>query len=194
MREVREEVVGGVRGRVLEIGAGTGLNFPYYREGEVELVVAIEPDPFMLRRAKPRAGSRGALIELRQASAAELPFEDAAFDAIVCTLVLCSVEDQGEVLAEMYRVLRPGGQLRFYEHVRSDNGPGGFCQDAVTPVWHRLFAGCHPNRNTTQAIRSSGFEIEEVVFSKVGPPVPPPALVRPHVRGVARRPTSRRDH
>jgi ubiquinone/menaquinone biosynthesis C-methylase UbiE len=130
---IREDMLKDVSGNVLEIGAGTGANFQYYREGAH--VVAIEPDPYMLERARKRAADASADVELSQVPAEKLPFPDASFDFVVATLVLCSVSDPRKVLSEIYGVLRPGGEYRLYEHVRYQNPIGGLMQDAVSPVW-----------------------------------------------------------
>ena len=115
MGEVRAELAGGARGKILEIGAGTGLNFPHYRDGAE--VIATEPDPYMRQRAQRRLMEAGKHIELRKASAEELPFESDSFDTVVGTLVMCSVPHPQRALAEIRRVLKPGGEYRFYEHV-----------------------------------------------------------------------------
>lgn len=184
LRQVRQEVVGGARGRVLEIGAGTGANFPYYHDGAE--VVALEPDPYMLRRARRRLRELGKRIDLQQAPAEELPFADASFDAVVATLVLCTVRDPHRALTEIRRVLKPGGEYRFFEHVRFDHPLGAFWQDLVTPLWRWLGGGCHPNRDTARAIRESGFEILELRRTNPVPPIPPMVFARPHIQGVAR--------
>lgn len=182
--EIRREIAGGATGRVLEIGAGTGFNFRYYRE-EVESVTATDPDPFMLKRAQRRAREAPISIELRQSLAQELPFEDASFDTVVSTWVLCTVEDLEKALSETRRVLKPEGQLRFVEHVRFQNSFAALCQDIATPVWRRVGAGCHPNRDIEQAITEGGFRMQEVHRYGGAPPIPPAILVRPHVKGVA---------
>jgi|FaiFalDrversion2_1042247.scaffolds.fasta_scaffold00019_11 ubiquinone/menaquinone biosynthesis C-methylase UbiE len=186
LRPVRAEVAGGAHGRVLELGCGTGANFPYYRPDAQ--VVATEPDPYMLARARRRARGLGRPITLMQAAAEALPFPDATFDAVVATLVLCSVDDPRRVLAEVRRVLRPGGELRFYEHVRYSGGPLARLQDAVTPVWRWFGAGCHPNRDTPRLLREAGLELGRLEWSTPLPPLPPMCLARPHVLGVARVP------
>ncbi|HSP54848.1 MAG TPA: class I SAM-dependent methyltransferase [Dehalococcoidia bacterium] len=180
---VREELLKGVSGDVLEIGAGTGANFRYYRNGA--RVVATEPDPYMMERARQRAAEAPVNIELRQAAAEELPFPDGSFDMVVDTLVLCSVQDQAQALSEVKRVLKPGGEMRLYEHVRYEGGFGAVAQDAITPVWRWLGAGCHPNRDTARAVREAGFEI----VSERREPAPVPVFVpsRPHLWVVARR-------
>lgn len=152
----RTTIAGEAAGRVLEIGAGTGANFPYYRAAQE--VVATEPDPFMLRRARARARELGLAIELHQARAEALPFPEHSFDSVVSTLVLCTVADQGRALAEVRRVLRPGGTFRFIEHVRACGFPGCL-QDALTPAWRWFGAGCRPNRRTAQSIEAAGFDI-----------------------------------
>ena len=166
---VRSRIAGEAHGQVLEIGAGTGANFPYYPADS--LVVATEPDPFMLKRAKDKLAGLGlSNIQLRDASADNLPFDDAAFDHVVCTLVLCSVPGQPAALAETWRVLKPGGRFRFLEHVRNDDSRfWGTLQDMVTPVWRWLGAGCHPNRRTRQAIEDAGFSIEWNEDMKIAP-------------------------
>ncbi len=185
MKGVRQEIVGGAGGRILEIGAGTGSSFPYYPDdGEV---VATEPDPFMFRRAERRAREIGRSIELRQAPAEALPFEDGSFDTVVSTLVLCTVTDPAKALSEIRRVLKPQGQLRFYEHVRYEYAFGAFWQDLVTPVWGWFAAGCHPNRDTAGTIRGAGFSIQEMDMIKPVPPLPPMIFARPHIKGVAIR-------
>jgi ubiquinone/menaquinone biosynthesis C-methylase UbiE len=173
-------VVGEATGRVLEIGAGTGLSFPYYPR-DVELV-ATEPDPYMLRRARRRATALKLAVQFDDAPAEALPFPDASVDAVVCTLVLCTVADPVRALGEMRRVLRPDGTYRFIEHVRGE-GVHAIAQDLVTPVWRRIGAGCHPNRRTVETIRAAGFRIER--FEEVPQPVPGPI-----VAGVARPDTA----
>lgn len=160
--KLRARILEDLQGRVLEIGIGTGASLPYY-PSSVELV-GIEPDPYMMRRAeKRRAALARQHIELRLASAERLPFADASFDHVVGVLVLCTVPDQSLALAEVRRVLKPGGTVRFIEHVRNDESRvWGTVQDVITPVWRWCGAGCHPNRRTEHAIREAGFHIDEV--------------------------------
>jgi ubiquinone/menaquinone biosynthesis C-methylase UbiE len=148
---IRGEMLKDVKGDVLEIGAGTGANFQYYPKGAQ--VVAIEPDPYMLERARRRAKDAAADIDLRQVLAEELPFPDASFDFVIDTLVLCSVRDPRKVLIEVKRVLKPGGELRLYEHVRYKNPIGALSQDIISPAWQWFGGGCHPNRNTKRYLR-----------------------------------------
>ena len=154
--ERRHELLAGLRGDVLEIGAGTGANFAHYPAGV--RVTAVEPDAYMLKRARKRLAltPAAAAIEVRQAPAERLPFDDASFDTVVSTLVLCTVTDVPAALAEIRRVLRPGGELLLLEHVRGD-GFLGHAQDAIRPVWSWCSAGCQPNRRTEDAIRAAGF-------------------------------------
>ncbi len=185
LRGMREEMVGTAKGRILEIGAGTGANFPYYRDDAQ--VIATEPDPYMLKRAEQKARELGKAIELREAPAEELPFDDDSFDVVITTLVMCSVNDQQKALSEIKRVLKPGGEYRFYEHVRYENAFGAFWQDVVTPMWGWFGAGCHPNRDTGRSIREAGFGNVESSVKNTFPPIPPFICVRPQLRGVATR-------
>jgi len=183
MKDVRKELAGGASGRVLEIGAGTGANFAYYQDG-LE-VIATEPDPYMMRRAEAKAEEAKARIELKQAPAAELPFEDASFDTVVGTLVMCSVDDQARALAEVRRVLKPTGEYRFFEHVRYENPIGALSQTLIAPLWGWCAAGCHPNRKTVDSIRDAGFEVTRVEVTRPTPPIPPMIFTRPHALGFA---------
>lgn len=176
----RESIVGGARGRVLEVGAGTGASFSYYRKADE--VVALEPDPFM--RAKAEARLRGLKnaksISVRPGPVESLPLPEASFDTAVSTLVFCSVASPHRGLSELHRVLRPGGEFRFIEHVRGD-GLGAPVRDALTPFWKCISAGCHLNRRTLEEIRRAGFEVGEVKRDVLPPGVP-------LVVGIARRP------
>ena len=155
--EMRRQLLDDLTGDVLEIGAGTGANFAHY--APTARVTALEPDPFMLRRAEKKLAALGrSNISLQQGPAERLPFDDASFDAMVSTLVLCTVRGVPQALAEMRRVLRPGGQLRFIEHIRAE-GLGGLVQDVIKPIWGWFSAGCHPNRRTLAALREAGFDV-----------------------------------
>lgn len=157
----REMLLDGVEGRVIEVGAGNGLNFAHYPHA-VDQVVAIEPEP-RLRAAAQRAARRAPVpVEVRDGVAGAIPTEDGSFDMAVASLVLCSVPDQAAALSELIRVLRPGGQLRFYEHVRSRHPRLARIQRAADVVWPHLAGGCHTSRDTLQTIRSNGFEVEQV--------------------------------
>jgi ubiquinone/menaquinone biosynthesis C-methylase UbiE len=175
----RDRLIAGVRGRVLELGAGTGLNLGRYSHGAE--VVAIEPEPTMARMASARARQAAAHAVVLRGVAEALPFPDDTFDAVVACYVLCSVSDQGRAIDELRRVLRSGGEVRVYEHVRSAHPGGALVQDLITPVWHRFGCNCHPNRDTAAALGAAGFEVD-VHRVSFGPPAP----VRPHILGVAR--------
>ena len=174
----RRELAAGATGRVLEPGAGNGLNFEHYRGVEV---VAMEPEPTMLRLAAERASRDGVPIRLVRGVAEDLPFPDRSFDTVVASLVLCSVADPANVLEEFRRVLRPGGTVRFLEHVRSGSRSWAAVQDAVSVPWSWFAGGCHPNRDTIAALQRAGFRVEGKRF-----PFGPPSPCRPHVLGVAR--------
>ena len=171
-RQIRERLLGGLHGRVLETGAGTGHSFPYYRPEA--RVVATEPDPHMLRRAEQRLAELGlSNIEVRRADAQSLPFDDASFDHVVTTLVLCTVRDVPRALAEARRVLKPDGSFLFWEHVRNDNSRvWGTVQDVIAPAWRWCGAGCNPNRCTQQAIEDAGFAIEWMEERRIAPGTP----------------------
>jgi SAM-dependent methyltransferase len=175
----RRELLREASGRVLEIGAGTGANLPHYPA--VTRLVLTEPDAAMRRRIRPRLAGAGFPVEVRDAPAERLPFPDGSADTVVATLVLCSVDDPARALAEVRRVLRPGGRLLFLEHVRA-RGRAARWQDRIAPVWRRLAGGCRPNRETVEAITSAGFAVT-ALRRLDDVPMPPPA--RPVVAGVA---------
>ncbi|MDQ3477229.1 MAG: class I SAM-dependent methyltransferase [Actinomycetota bacterium] len=157
----RTRLLAGLSGRVIEVGAGNGLNFKHYPHAVVE-VLAVEPDDVL--RAHAESAARNASIPIRVVAghADALPADDASCDAAVASLVLCSVPDPASALAELCRAVRPGGELRFYEHVRSGRRWVGRAQDLIIPLWSRVAGGCHPNRDTLTAIRAAGFEVSEV--------------------------------
>jgi len=157
--EHRAELLAGLSGRVIEVGAGTGLNFEHYPSGVTE-VLAVEPEAHM--RVIAARAAAGARIPTRvvDGTAERLPADDGTFDAAVTSLALCSVPDQARALAEIRRVVRLGGELRFYEHIRSSDPRSARLQDRVDWIWSRLLGGCHPNRDTATAIAASGFGIE----------------------------------
>jgi ubiquinone/menaquinone biosynthesis C-methylase UbiE len=179
MGERRRRLLAGARGAVLEIGGGTGANLAHYRN--VDRVTIAEPDRFMRNRIGPKLEEARVPVEVSAAGAEALPYPDGSFDTVVSTLVLCTVPDQEAALDEVRRVLRPGGRLLFIEHVRAA-GSAARWQDRLEPLWRRLLAGCHPNRDTVAAIEEAGFEIE--TFESFYPPDPLSALM-PHVQGSA---------
>lgn len=176
---IRPKIMGDAHGDVLEIGVGTGASFTYFPEDAN--VIAIEPDPHMLERAYKRlAGVGNANIQLRQAPAEMLPFDDDSFDHVVASLVFCSVKDQAKAFSEVRRVLRPDGTFRYWEHIRNDESRvWGTLQDLITPIWRWCGAGCHPNRRTLQAIEDAGFRIEWIERFRAAPGTP-------EIYGVAR--------
>lgn len=182
--EHRRRLLKGAEGRVIEVGAGNGRNFAHYPAAVTE-VVAVEPEDTLRRLAMKQAGSAPVPVTVLPGHAEALPADDGSFDVAVVSLVLCSVPSQPRALAEIARVLRPGGQLRFYEHVRSPNPAFGLLADVVTPVWRRLAGGCRPNRDTLGAIRRAGFEVVESDRFGFAPQPGVPRLT--HVLGYARR-------
>jgi ubiquinone/menaquinone biosynthesis C-methylase UbiE len=176
----RAGLVADVRGPVVEIGAGTGANLPYYTSPR--RLVLTEPSAAMRAQLEHKlAAYPTLLVEVVDATAEALPLPDASVDTVVCTLVLCTVDDPARVLAEIRRVLTPGGSLRFLEHVRGGR-LGGRLQDAVTPLIRRVGAGCHPNRDTAAAIRAAGFTLRRLETFK---PVPRIPLLAPFITGTA---------
>jgi SAM-dependent methyltransferase len=181
--EHRAEMLAGIAGRVLELGAGNGLNFAHYPAAVAE-VLAVEPEPYLRERATDAAAQAPVPITVVAGVADALPAGDGAFDAAVASLVLCTVPDQGAALAEIHRVLRPGGALHFYEHVVA-GGRLGTAQRWLdrSGVWPRLGGGCHGARDTAAAIEGAGFAIERC--RRFDFPIGPVPV--PHVIGVARR-------
>jgi ubiquinone/menaquinone biosynthesis C-methylase UbiE len=178
--ERRDRLVGGLEGRVLEIGAGTGLNVPRYRRAEQ--VVVLEPDPIYGRRLRARGGEATVPVEVVATTAEQLPFADESFDHAVASLALCSMADVDAVLGELRRVLRPGGSLVFLEHVRSPSAKRARWQDRFTPLQRRIADGCHFNRDAPAAIEHAGLEITELERFTMPPGHP---LIKDAVQGVA---------
>ena len=181
----RARTLTGLTGRVIEVGAGNGMNFPHYPDTVTE-VVAVEPEDRLRALAEQAAAKAPVPIRVVAGHADDLPFDDASFDAAVGSLVLCSVPDPHRSLAELYRVVRPGGQLRFFEHVRSTNPAIGIFQTLITPVWAAVGGGCHLNRNTAASITAAGFRIEDIERLSYRPLRFIPAHA--HILGRARRP------
>lgn len=183
----RRELLAGLAGRVIDLGAGDGAIFQRFSLTVTE-VIAVEPEPYLRERADRNAKQAPVPIRVIDAVADRLPFEDESVDAVVACLVLCSVPDQASALRELHRVLRPGGELRFYEHVIARNRRVARVQRFLerTGIWPRLAGGCHPARDTTAAIEAAGFGL---VRSRRMAVTPCPILlpVAPHVLGVARR-------
>jgi SAM-dependent methyltransferase len=180
----RARLLTGLAGRVIEVGAGNGLNFAHYPRSVVE-VVAVEPEERLRALAERAAAAAPVPVRVVPGHADALPSGADEFDAGVLSLVLCSVPDPGRSLTELRRVLRPGGELRFYEHVRSVNAVVGVVEDLVTPLWSRAAGGCHPNRDLVAEIRRAGFAIEELERFAYRPVRLAPRQA--HVLGRARR-------
>ncbi len=169
MFQRRRELVSDLRGEVLELGCGTGLMFAHYAPGVH--VVGVELDPDFLERGRARAAEARARVQVVSADAQKLPFDAASFDAVVSSLVFCSVESPPAALAEVRRVLAPGGQLRMIEHVISPRPVAAKLMRAADPIWLRLnHQGCHLDRDTERAVREAGFTIDRVLAFQVFSP------------------------
>lgn len=177
LAERRRRMVAEARGRVLEVGGGTGQNIPLYRD--VDCVIVLEPDGAMRRRLLNRVASAAVPVEVHESGIDNCSLPDAYVDTVVASLVLCTVPDQATALAEMRRLLRPDGRLLFLEHVRAP-GIRGRIQTLATPVWSRVAAGCRLDRPTLDAIRAAGFAITDCDRSGV--------LVR-GIASLSKRPT-----
>ena len=186
-REYRKEMLSGLAGRVIEVGAGNGLNFRHLPDAVTE-VVALEPEPYLRELARKAADEASVPVVVTDGVADDLPGQDGTFDAGVASLVLCSVPDQASALRELFRVIRPGGELRFFEHVAARSPGLARLQRIVDRLfWPRVGGGCHTHRDTAAAIEGAGFTIEEMrrfpfrVCILTAP-------VTPHIVGRARRP------
>lgn len=180
----RRALLSVAHGDVLEIGAGTGANLPHYPTAVRRLVLA-EPDAGMRARLKRKVGERPDVTVI-DATAESIPLPDKAFDIVVSTLVLCSVDSPGRSLGEVWRLLRPGGRLLFLEHVAAEGRPGRLrWQRLLEPVWRCMAGNCHLTRHTAAAIEEMGFQVEDVRRESIRKVA---GVVRPSVRGVARRP------
>lgn len=173
-------------GNVLDLGVGTGAMFPYLPTGSNDIDLhGIEPDPYMRRQAEEKAEDCGIDIDIREAGAESLPYDDDTFDAVIASMVFCTIPDVDAALDEVVRVLGPGGEFRFLEHVHSKSRLGRI-QDIATPVWRKLAGGCHLNRVTSSAITNhDGLNIVEMDRIDTGV-----AFVRPFIRGTAETPAA----
>lgn len=180
VRALRERLLAGVSGRVLELGAGSGTNLPLY-DGSLEALVLTEPDAEMLRRLQQNARDHVSRAEVVQAPAEALPFDDDSFDIVVSTLVLCGVSNQSQALRETQRVLRPGGRLLFIEHVRSDDPGFARFQDRMNWL-NRIMVQCDCNRSTLAAIEAAGFDVTEIEHTAMPKT---PKFLRPLIVGTA---------
>ena len=181
--EMRAELLAEARGRVVEIGAGTGVNLDLYGEG-VEDLTLVEPDPHMGAKLRVRLADHRAVAPARlvSAPAEAIPCADDSFDTAVATLVLCTVPDPLAAVAELSRVLKPGGRLLFIEHVRSDDPGRARWQDRLEKPWRFMADGCHCNRDTEANLRASSFEVERLEHGRFPKAMP---IVRPLIRGSA---------
>lgn len=157
---IRKRLISKTEGRVLEIGSGTGVNFPYY--DQVSSVTAIEPNADMLRKSLPKAQKQHVSINAHLGEAENLPYLENAFDTVVGTLVFCTIPDPEKALNEIHRVLKPEGRLLLFEHVRLNHAILGKLQDQLTPVWRQLCDGCRLNRNTLQVVKEAEFHVDNV--------------------------------
>ncbi len=158
LSKYRREVVASASGRVLEVGVGSGLNFPFYGN-DVEIVVGLDPSPRLLTLAGRRAAAAGPRIALLQGSAAAIPVADRTMDTVVMTWTLCSIADPGAALCEMRRVLRPNGRLLFVEHGLAPEPGVERWQHRLTPIWRQVAGGCHLDRKIDDLVRSAGFNL-----------------------------------
>jgi ubiquinone/menaquinone biosynthesis C-methylase UbiE len=182
----RDRLLAGLSGEVIEVGAGNGLNFTHY-PGTVKRVVAVEPEPDLRGLAEKAARSAPVLVEVVEGRGEALPFPEGSFDAAVACLVLCSVTDQIAALKEIRRVLRPGGTLRFFEHVQADS-PGMRRVQRVldATIWPHVAGGCHTGRDTAMAITAAGFDLTDLDsfdFPESRIPLP----IQTHILGTAVR-------
>jgi ubiquinone/menaquinone biosynthesis C-methylase UbiE len=181
---MRSELLAEARGRVIEIGAGTGVNLELYGDG-VEDLTLVEPDPHMGAQLRKRLADRHGdplPAQLVGAPAETLPFPDDTFDTAVATLVLCTIPDSVAAIDELARVLKPGGRLLFIEHVRAEDASSARWQDRLEKPWRFVADGCHCNRDTEANLRASSFKVEEIDHTKMPKAAP---IVRPLIRGTA---------
>jgi ubiquinone/menaquinone biosynthesis C-methylase UbiE len=179
----RRRLLAGLSGQVLEVGAGDGMNFPHYPP-QVTRVLAVEPEPYLRKIAERNAARARVPVMVVDGTAESIPAADGSFDAAVVSLVLCAVPDQQVALAEVRRVLAPGGQLRFLEHVRAEAPAQRRVQQALGLVWPVLFGGCHPARDTAAAVEAAGFTIKELDRLRL-PDIRIFTPTTPHIFGVA---------
>jgi ubiquinone/menaquinone biosynthesis C-methylase UbiE len=182
-RSIRRELAGQATGKVLELGAGTGLNLDHYPQDTTELILT-EPNPHMASKLRKRVRNRSEHISILESPAEALPMEDASVDTIVSTLVLCTVADPHRTLAEVARVLRPGGRFLFAEHVRSESPKTAQWQDRLNRAWGWFACGCQCNRDTVSMIENSPLDVVTMRTERLHWVSP---LVRPLVVGVASR-------
>jgi ubiquinone/menaquinone biosynthesis C-methylase UbiE len=183
VRALRQELLGRARGRTVDIGSGTGLNLPHYPDSLDELVLA-EPDPAMRAQLEKRVPQSGRPVRLVDAPAERLPFPNGSVDTVVSTFVLCTVADPELALEEIVRVLRPGGQLIYLEHVLSDSARLAAWQHRLAEPWRRFARGCRCDQDTGQLIADSGLRLADI-HDDTWRAMPP--IVRPLIFGRARK-------
>ena len=153
LRNERKILLENIRGKIIELGAGTGVNFEFYTDNEV---IAVEPDKVMSTEAQKKIGSKN--IKIISASAEELPFDDNTFDTVLITLALCTIPNPEKALKEAERICKPGGQLLILEHIKNENRFLFSLQNILTPTWKKFAMGCHLNRDTLSVIKNNNFE------------------------------------
>lgn len=158
----REKIVPSARGRVLEIGVGSGLNLPFYDPERVERLWGLDPSPEMIRLAAKAAAGAPFEVELLRAGCEEIPLEDNGVDTVLTTYTLCTIPDAASALREMARVLKPGGRLLFCEHGLAPDANVRRWQNRIDPFWGRISGGCHLNRDIPELLRDGGFEVERL--------------------------------
>ena len=159
-KRIRRELLKGASGRVLELGSGTGINFPLYNN--VETVTAIEPSQPMIDRSLTKQKSAVVPIEIVHASAENLPFGDHTFDTVVATLVFCTIPNVEKAIQELKRVCKPDGKILLFEHVKMENRMLSKLQESLTPFWKKICDGCCLNRETLREFTNQGLKIERV--------------------------------
>jgi ubiquinone/menaquinone biosynthesis C-methylase UbiE len=171
LRPFRERVIGAAEGRVLEIGAGSGLNLKFYGPGARE-VLALEPDPKFMAMARQHARKATRPVSFLEASVEEIPLDDQSVDTVITTWTLCTIPDAGHALREMRRVLKPVGRLLFVEHGLAPESVVQKWQDRLTPMWKRISGGCHLNRPISALIERGGFRIDRLDTGYIRGPKP----------------------
>ncbi len=158
----RSQIVPLASGKVFELGCGGGLNQKHYNHEQISSFAGIDPHEKLLDGARAEAREKGWETDIRQGIGEDIPFGQSSFDTVVCTYTLCSVEDTAQVMKEMRRILKPGGQLLFLEHGRAPDKSVAKWQDRLEPTWKRLAGGCHLTRPISSALRGAGFDVEPV--------------------------------
>lgn len=162
--KIRTTLINKAGGRVLEVGYGSGVNFPYYKNKNIEQVDAVEPNPLMRQRALEFVNSSPISIQTYSAKAENLPFEDDTFDSVVATLVFCTIPDPVKALEEIQRVSKPGAKILLFEHVRMNQKMLAKIQDVLTPLWSKVCDGCHLNRDTFELLNETRIDIKQVDY------------------------------